>query len=165
MSRGILNNVNRVTELVLRWGSTLCLVGLLVIVTAVVFMRFVPIVSMGWTDEIVEFAFAWMVLLCAAGLWRQKTHFRVEVITDWLGGSKAGRLLEIFLSLIALLFLLVFTYEGALLAMKATDRSPIFEYPKTLWYMSIPISGIIMIGYTIRDLISLSFFQKRSSPE
>jgi TRAP-type C4-dicarboxylate transport system permease small subunit len=67
--------------------------------------------------------------------------------------------------LLALAFLLVFTYEGALLAIKATDRSPIFEYPKTLWYMSIPISGIIMIGYTIRDLISLFFFQKRSSPE
>lgn len=28
----------------------------------------------------------------------------------------------------------------------------IFEFPKTLWYLSIPISGIIMLGYTIRDL-------------
>ena len=36
--------------------------------------------------------------------------------------------------------------------MKATDRSPIFEYPKTLWYLSIPIAGVIMIGYTVRDL-------------
>jgi TRAP-type C4-dicarboxylate transport system permease small subunit len=56
---------------------------------------------------------------------------------------------------------LVFTYEGALLAMKATDRSPIFELPKTLWYMVIPISGAIMIGYTIRDLIA--FFRGRPS--
>jgi hypothetical protein len=44
--------------------------------------------------------------------------------------------------------------------MKATDRSPIFEYPKTLWYMSIPISGIIMIGYTIRDLYLLIFYRR-----
>jgi TRAP-type C4-dicarboxylate transport system permease small subunit len=107
---------------------------------------------MGWTDEIVEFAFAWMVFLCSAGLWRQRTHFRVEVITEWLGGSKAGRVLQILLSVIALVFFLVFTYEGGLLAIKATDRSPIFEFPKTLWYMSIPISGVIMFGYTIRDL-------------
>jgi TRAP-type C4-dicarboxylate transport system permease small subunit len=60
--------------------------------------------------------------------------------------------LEILLSLLSLVFLLVLTYQGGLLAMKATDRSPIFEYPKTLWYLSIPISGAIMIGYTIRDL-------------
>jgi TRAP-type C4-dicarboxylate transport system permease small subunit len=161
MSREIFKKVDRGLELILKWGSSICLVGLLILVSAVVFVRFVPIVSMGWTDEIVEFAFAWMVFLCSAELWRKRTHFRVEVITDWLGGSKAGRVLEIFLSLIALLFLLVFTYEGALLAMKATDRSPIFELPKTLWYMVIPISGAIMIGYTIRDLIA--FFRGRPS--
>jgi TRAP-type C4-dicarboxylate transport system permease small subunit len=39
--------------------------------------------------------------------------------------------------------------------MKATDRSPIFEYPKTLWYLSIPIAGAIMIGYTVRDLLGI----------
>lgn len=144
--------IDRVLELMLRWGSSICLVGLLIIICAVVFVRFVPIASMGWTDEIVEFAFAWMVFLCSAGLWRQRTHFRVEVITEWLGGSKAGRVLQILLSVISLVFFLVFTYEGGLLAIKATDRSPIFEFPKTLWYMSIPISGVIMFGYTIRDL-------------
>jgi len=160
MSREIFRKVDRVLELILRWGSSICLVGLLSLISAVIFVRFVPITSLGWSDEIIEFAFAWMVFLCAAALWRERTHFRVEVITDWLGGSKAGRVLEISLSLIALLFLLVFTYEGALLAIKATDRSPIFEYPKTLWYMSIPISGVIMIGYTIRDLY-LHIFHKQ----
>ena len=160
MSREIFRKVDRTLGLMLRWSSSICLVGLLIIISAIVFIRFVPFTSMGWTDEIVEFAFAWMVFLCSAELWRKRTHFRVEVITDWLGGSKAGRVLEIFLSLFALLFLLVFTYEGALLAIKATDRSPIFEYPKTLWYMSIPISGIIMIGYSIRDL--WIFFNRKS---
>ena len=160
MSREIFRKVDRVLELILRWGSSICLVGLLSLISAVIFVRFVPITSLGWSDEIIEFAFAWMVFLCAAALWRERTHFRVEVITDWLGGSKAGRVLEISLSLIALLFLLVFTYEGALLAIKATDRSPIFEYPKTLWYMSIPISGVIMIGYTIRDLYLHIFHQQ-----
>jgi TRAP-type transport system small permease protein len=152
MNRGIFKKVDGALESMLRWGSSICLVALLILVSAVVFVRFVPITSMGWTDEVVEFAFAWMVFLCAAGLWRQRTHFRVEVITDWLGGSKAGRGLQIFLSVISLGFLLVFTYEGWLLAMKATDRSPIFEFPKTIWYLSIPIAGAIMSGYTIRDL-------------
>jgi len=152
MNREILKKIDRVLELMLRWGSSFFLAGLLIIISAIVFVRFVPITSMGWTDEVVEFAFAWMVFLCAAGLWRQRTHFRVEVINEWLGGSKAGRVLEILLSVLSLVFLLVLTYQGGLLAMKATDRSPIFEYPKTLWYLSIPISGAIMIGYTIRDL-------------
>jgi TRAP-type C4-dicarboxylate transport system permease small subunit len=136
------------------------MVGLLIIIAAVVFVRFVPFTSMGWTDEVVEFAFAWMVFLCSAGLWRKGTHFRVEVIKDWLGDSRAGQVLEILLSLLSLVFLLVLTYQGGVLAMKATDRSPIFEYPKTLWYLSIPVSGIIMLGYTIRDLWEI--FGKRN---
>lgn len=151
MNREILKKIDRVLELMLRWGSSICLVVLLIIISAVVFVRFVPITSMGWTDEVVEFSFAWMVFLCSAGLWRQRSHFRVEVITEWLGVSKAGRILEIILTVLALLFLLVFTYEGWLLAVKATDRSPVFEFPKTLWYLSLPISGVIMLGYTIRD--------------
>jgi TRAP-type C4-dicarboxylate transport system permease small subunit len=162
MSREIFRKVDGTLELILRWGSTICLVGLLIIVAGVVFVRFVPFTSMGWTDEIVEFAFAWMVFLCSANLWRKRTHFRVELIPDWLGGSKAGRVLEIMLSFLSLVFFLVFTYQGLKLAIQATDRSPIFEYPKTLWYLSIPVSGVIMIGYTIRDL--LGFF-RRQSPE
>jgi len=152
MRREILKKVDRALGLLLKWGSSICLAGLLIIIFAIVFIRFVPFTSMGWTDEIVEFAFAWMVFLCAAALWREKTHFRVEVITDWLRGSKAGRVLEIFLSLLSLVFFLVFTYQGLWLAIQATDRSPIFEYPKTLWYMVMPIAGTIMIGYTLRDI-------------
>ncbi|MCX5907713.1 MAG: TRAP transporter small permease subunit, partial [Deltaproteobacteria bacterium] len=132
MIRGMLTKIDGALEIMLRWGGSICLVGLLVIISAVVFVRFVPVTSMGWTDEVIEFAFAWMVFLCAAGLWRQGTHFRVEVVTDWLGGSTAGRGLKIFLGVISLGFLGVFTYEGWLLAIKATDRSPIFEFPKTL---------------------------------
>ena len=85
MKRSGFEKVDRGLELVLRWGSSLCLVALLIIISAVVFVRFVPFTSMGWTDEVVEFAFAWMVFLCSAGLWRQRAHFRVEVIKDWLG--------------------------------------------------------------------------------
>jgi TRAP-type C4-dicarboxylate transport system permease small subunit len=146
---------------IMRWGSVGCLVGLLFFVSAGVFVRFVPISSMGWSDEIIEFGFAWMVFLGAAALWRTRSHFRVEVLPEKLARRKSGRMLEIFLSLCALAFLLIFTYEGSLIAIRATDRSPILELPRTLWYMVLPISGVIMIGYTIRDLIT--FFRRRSS--
>jgi len=139
----------------MKWGSVGCLVGLLFFVSAGVFVRFVPVSSMGWADEIIEFAFAWMVFLGTAALWKRKNHFRVEMLPEKLAGKKSGMVLEIFLSLSAIIFLLVFTYEGSLIAIQATDRSPILELPRTLWYIIIPIAGAIMIGYTLRDLIAL----------
>jgi len=152
MERGIFQKSEQMLGYMMRWGSISCLVGLLFFVFAAVFVRFVPISSMGWADEIIEFGFAWMVFLGTAALWRMRSHFRVEMVSERLAGKKLGRMLEIFLSLLALVFLLVFTYQGGLVAIQATDRSPILELPRTLWYMSIPISGMIMIGYTIRDL-------------
>lgn len=152
MKREIFKKAESILDHVMRWGSIGCMAGLLFFVSAGVFVRFVPIFSMGWADEIIEFAFAWMVFLGAAALWRGRSHFRVEVLPLRLGGKKSGRVLEIFLSLSAIVFLLIFTYQGGYLAIRATDRSPILEFPKTLWYMVMPIAGAIMIGYTIRDL-------------
>lgn len=159
-----LQRIDRGLAAVLRWGAMSCFVALLVIIAAVVFVRFVPITSMGWTDEIVEFAFAWMVFLCSAELWRKRTHFRVEVIPNWLGGSRGGRILEIVLGFLSLAFFIVFTVEGLRLALQATDRSPIFEYPKMLWYLSLPIAGAIMIAYTVRDLYCLIFPSQTPKP-
>ena len=143
----------------LRGGSSFCISSLWIIVTAIVLFRFLPIFPMGWTDEIVELLFAWMVFSGAAELCRQRKHFTVDLIPNMIAGTRTGHVLGIVIQLLALAFLLVFTYEGALLAIQATDRSPVFEYPKTLWYMSIPISGIIMVGYTVRDL--LGFFKRQ----
>jgi len=66
----------------LRWLTLVCFVALLILLSGVVFVRFVPITSLGWSDEIVEWAFAWMVFMGAAALWRDNEHFRVQ----WLPG-------------------------------------------------------------------------------
>jgi TRAP-type C4-dicarboxylate transport system permease small subunit len=139
------------------------MVALWILVTAAVIFRIVPIVSMGWSDEIVELAFAWMIFLCAADLCRQRKHFVVDLIPNLLAGTGAGRVLGIVLNLLALAFLLVFTYQAIQLSILATDRSPYFELPKILWYGSLAVSGVIMTGYTIRDVI-VSFRQRSPTP-
>ena len=159
MRQNLFGKMDRVVGIVLRGGSSFCISSLWIIVTAIVLLRFLPIFSMGWTDEIVELLFAWMVFIGAAELCRQRKHFVVDLIPNMIAGTRAGHALSIVIQLLTLAFLLVFTHQGALLAIQATDRSPVFEYPKTLWYLSIPISGIIMVAYTARDL--LGFFKKR----
>jgi TRAP-type C4-dicarboxylate transport system permease small subunit len=125
---------------------------LVALVTALVLIRYAPLVSLGWADEIVELAFSWMTFLGTALLWRNRTHFRVDLIPNMLGGTRAGQLLEIGLSLVSLLFLLVFTYEGTVLTLRTAAPSPILAWPKALWYLAMPIAGVLMVMYTLRDL-------------
>lgn len=125
---------------------------LIVLVTSLILIRFMPLFSLGWADEIVEMAFAWMTFIGTAVLWRSRAHFRVDLIPSMLAGTRAGQLLEIGLSLVSLLFLLVFTYEGAVLTLRTATPSPILALPKALWCLAMPIAGAMMVVYTLRDL-------------
>lgn len=152
MVREILKKVDLGLVLFLRWATVGCFVGLLFLIGAGIFARFIPFFPMGWADEVIEWAFACMVFLGTAVLWRERTHFRVDLIPNWLAGDRAGRILEIILSLLSLVFFLVFTYEGGLLTLRTADNSPILDLPKAIWYIIMPISGAAIIGYTVRDL-------------
>ncbi len=156
----ILLNIDRALVWVLKWSSVGCLVALLVLIAAGIFVRFVPIGSMGWADEVIEWAFVYMVFMGSVVLWRERSHFRVDLIPQWLAGTRGERVLDLSLGLLSLVFFLVFTYEGSVLTMRTTDNSPILDVPKLLWYAILPLSGIAFIGYTVRDLVLL--FRGRS---
>lgn len=152
MRRESLEKAERNFALVLKWGSVAFLVGLFLLIGAGVFVRFVPIASMGWADEIIELGFAWMVFFGSTVLWRERSHFSVDLIPGRLAGSRAGCILEIFLGLLCLLFFVILSYEGWVLALSVEDRSPILNLPKIFWYVIVPIAGTMMLGYTVRDL-------------
>lgn len=107
---------------------------------------------MSWFDEILEGVFAWMVFMGAAALWRENEHFTVTFLPDWLRGSKKGCVLDVTIHLISILFLLVFTYYSLNLTMRASDTTPILMMPKRLLYVCMPLSGIIMVGYSFRNI-------------
>lgn len=156
------NKFNRVLSGFLRWGSVCCLLILFFLIAAGVFVRFVPVSSMGWADEIIELAFAWMVFLGASFLWGKRAHFRVEALPEILGQSKGGFILQLILHLISLFFFMLLTWQGWVLAVETVDSSPILAWPRNIWFIIIPLTGALIIGYIICDLVS--FFRGRYFP-
>lgn len=151
----ILEKLDRMLAAILKWSCCLCLFLLLLMVGAGVFVRFVPISSMAWADELVEFGFAWMVFFGAALLWRNGTHFRVELLPGLIAGTWAAPWLEAITNLISLSFFLILAWQGALLSIEAVDTSPILEFQRTWWYSVIPVSAFIMVSYTVRDILRI----------
>lgn len=152
MKRETFDRIEQRFVLMLKWGSVTFLMGLFLLIGAGVFVRFVPIASMGWADEIIELGFAWMVFFGSTVLWRERSHFSVDLIPGRLAGSRAGCMLEIFLGFLCLLFFVILSYEGWVLALSVEDRSPILNFPKIFWYVIVPIAGTMMLGYTVRDM-------------
>jgi len=147
---------DRFLAIIMRWLTLVCFVALLILLSGVVFVRFVPVTSLGWSDEIVEWAFAWMVFIGAAILWRNNEHFRVQWLPDKLSGRVSGKVLAIAVEILSMIFLGIMTYYGMKLTVAAHDRSPILELPRHIWYLCIPLAGITMVGYSIRNLIGHS---------
>jgi len=147
---------DRALDAVLRWVSIVCMFVLVVLVSALVLIRFVPIFSLGWADEVVELAFAWMVFMGTAAVWRRNEHITIDFIPQALAGTRAGRALEFIVCLLILGFLAVFTWQGFLLTLRATSNtSPMLILPRPLWYTVVPVSGLVMIGYTVARLLRL----------
>jgi TRAP-type C4-dicarboxylate transport system permease small subunit len=151
--RGSLSNLDRTLAFAMRSLCVVCIVLLLVLLTGNVLFRFVPIMSMGWYDEIVEMLFAWLVFIGAAVLWRENSHFRVEWLSSKLENRTAGHVLGVIVELISLFFLAVMTHQGLRLTLLANDWTPILKLPKRLLYLDIPIAGSLMIAYGIRNIV------------
>jgi TRAP-type transport system small permease protein len=144
---------DRTLEAALRWTTTVCLAVLAVLVCALVLVRFFPIIPLDWSDEIVELAFAWMVFLGTAALWRTHEHITIDFIPQALAGTRWGQALDVMVSLLALLFLVIFTWQGWQFTIQARDTSPMLALPRSWWYVTLPVSGVVMIGYTIARMV------------
>ena len=116
------------------------------------FIRF-PIIGFYWFDEVVEGTFAWMVFFGAAALWARDEHFKLEWLSSKMTGTRTGHLVVGGLELISLFFLLTFAYQSLRLTILAKDWTPYFNVSRRFLYVCMPISGCIMVGYSLRNVI------------
>lgn len=147
-----LADLDRAIAWVMRSICIVCLALLLILLSGNVIFRFMPIISMGWYDEIVELLFAWLVFMGAAALWRKKGHFRVEWFHTKFENRTSGDIIGLLIEVLSLFFLVVMTYQGLRITLLANDWTPILKLPKRLLYVDIPIAGSLMILYSIRNV-------------
>lgn len=144
--------VDRMLIATLRTICIWCFGLLLLLLTGNVFVRYFPVTAFYWFDEVVEWMFAWMVFFGAAALWARDEHFKLEWINEKIKGTPAGHIVAFGLEIVSLFFLLVFFYQAYRLTALAKDWTPVFNVSRRYLYVCMPISGAIMVGYSIRNV-------------
>ncbi len=126
---------------------------LTILVTANVIVRFFPVVSLHWFDEIIELLYAYMVFYGAAALWILRGHICVG---DWIeksiGNPRLRHLYRMFIELLVLVFAAVFFYYSLRLTILALDVTNVFAIPKRILYSCMPVAGVIMVIYSLRNV-------------
>jgi TRAP-type C4-dicarboxylate transport system permease small subunit len=150
---GLLKRIDKVILKTLMAVTITIFVFLTILISANVFVRFFPIVSLHWFDEIIELLYAYLVFYGSAALWISHEHFGVG---DWIEkrvkNIRIRSVYRIIIELLVLCFVVIFFYYSLRLTLLARDVTNVFAIPKRVLYSCLPISGVIMILYSIRDL-------------
>lgn len=151
-----LRYLDRILLNILKTVTITCFIFLTLLITANVFVRFFPIVSLHWFDEIIELLYAYLVFYGAAALWLNREHLCVG---DWISGrliksDMAIRCYRFMLEVIGLIFAFIFFYYSAKLTSMALDVTNVFAIPKKILYSCMSVSGAIMVVYSIRNCVS-----------
>ena len=128
---------------------------LTILITANVIVRFFPVVSLHWFDEIIELLYAYLVFYGAAALWILRGHISVG---DWIGERISRESLrhayQMAIELLVLAFATIFLFYSYRLTVLAQDVTNVFAIPKSVLYSCMPISGVIMVLYSLRNVVS-----------
>jgi len=151
---GLLKSIDKVILTTLKWITITSFILLTILISANVLVRFFPIASLHWFDEIIELLYAYLVFYGAAALWISREHFGVG---DWIErrikNVRMRYVYSIIIQFLVLCFAVIFFYYSLRLTLLARDVTNVFAIPKRVLYSCLPASGGIMIIYSIRNIV------------
>jgi TRAP-type C4-dicarboxylate transport system permease small subunit len=151
----LLSRLDRALGALLRLFTIACLVGLTVLLAVNIINRAVGLFSMNWFDEVVTTAFAWMVFIGASALWRDRDHFIITLLSECLAGKPLEKLHQLLVALAGLLFAVVLLVYGYRFVSLTSATTPVLELPQSWAYACVPIAGLLMTVYALRDVWSV----------
>lgn len=132
------------------------LVGIMVVV--VTYHVAVKIVAepSDWTDEFLRYSIIWLTMLGAPYAYGAGKHLSINILTN--GFSARGKIIDklVVELLILILSVVVFIIGGIMVTTNAVGQfSASMHLPMQLYYVGVPIGGILMVVYCIDHILGL----------
>lgn len=120
-----------------------------------VIARFILNMPLSWTEEISRHIMIWMAFISTSVAYRHGAHLSIDLLATSIN-PKARLVLRIFFLLIIISFLIFMVKYGIELTQKTVNQnSSSLQYSMSYVYLAVPISGIIMIIFSIEKIIDL----------
>ncbi|MFN3275698.1 MAG: TRAP transporter small permease [Paracoccus sp. (in: a-proteobacteria)] len=117
------------------------------------------------TEEILRYGVIWLSLLGAAYATGKGTHLSIDMLASRLphrGRMSLEALSCIALAIFAAIVLIVGGLRGVEIAARQT--SAVMRIPMSWVYLSLPVSGVLMLIYAALNLIDVARGRQRQSP-
>lgn len=141
----IIKNIQKVQLAI----GVICISIFFIAIVVQVFCRYTG-VTVTWTGEVSTYSFIWSVFMGAGAMTYEKKHFAFGSLGDKLIGRKK-EMLNIFISLVVMLFSAAILYYGIIITMKFWNYTWI-DIPNIKMgytWLCVPILGLTSIIYCI----------------
>lgn len=109
------------------------------------------------SEELLTYSFTWMSLFAASYVLGKRDHMRMGFVADKLSPDKL-KVLNIILEVITIAFSsIVMVYGGiSITKLSMTQKTASLGIPMGYIYLVIPISGILIVIYSVLNIIDLA---------
>lgn len=121
-----------------------------------VFGRYVLNQSFSFTEEFARFALIWLTILGAAYLNGRREHLSMDYWLNKLSPENRKRRLKIIELMMAVFALVVMVVGGGNLVyttLRLGQRSAAMQVPLGLVYAIVPVSGLLIVFFSIRNYL------------
>ena len=152
----VLHKIRKVVDVVLSSACAVIFAAMVVIGTYQIVTRFIFKNPSTVSEELLTYSFTWMALLASALVFGKRDHMRMGFVADKLG--KGGqKVLNIFSELLIMLLAgSVMIYGGVtIMNLTMTQSTASLGIPMGVVYTIIPLSGCLIVLYSILNIIDL----------
>ncbi|MCI6043186.1 TRAP transporter small permease [bacterium] len=152
----VLHKIRKVVDVVLSSACAVIFAAMVVIGTYQIVTRFIFKNPSTVSEELLTYSFTWMALLASALVFGKRDHMRMGFVADKLG--KGGqKVLNIFSELLIMLLAgSVMIYGGVtIMDLTMTQSTASLGIPMGVVYTIIPLSGCLIVLYSILNIIDL----------
>lgn len=108
-----------------------------------------------WSEEFPRFILIWLTFLGSAIAMKNRSHLSISLLTNRLSVKKRISV-QFFANLLSLLFISILVWGGIIIAiLTMPNRTAALQMPTGLVYLAVPVGGIIMIIYLLKNTIEL----------
>lgn len=148
----ILDKIKFSIDFVLKWALIIIMAVITINVLWQVFSRFVLQNPSSFTEELSRYMLVWLGILGAAYVAGQKMHLAIDLLLTKLTG-KPKSYLEIFIQLCIFAFALFVMVIGGIrlvyITLTLNQISAALQVPLGFVYLVVPLSGVLMMFYSI----------------
>jgi TRAP-type C4-dicarboxylate transport system permease small subunit len=133
------------------WALGLIVGALVLLVFSGVLSRYVFNYSLAWSDELAGLCFVWLTLLGSVAALRRRTHMTMGFFPRCFGPAGQRRV-GLYVMVAILFFLVVMVWQGIVLTQATMpDQSAVLRLPVGLSYLALPVTGLLMLAYALRQ--------------